>query len=228
MHPFVQALQLHYDPYRNTENAEYMKRYMKNQFPFLGVRAPERKELLKSFLSTRPKPLAAELPIIIRSLWGLPEREFTYIALDILEKNKKCLDSSFLPLLEEMIITNSWWDTVDYIASRLIGPIFSAHPDLIESFIHEWMHSENIWLQRTCILFQLKYKEKTNETLLFSIIEKLTDQKEFFIQKAIGWALREYAKTNEASVLQFVKTHSLAPLSKREALKHIVQIDGTL
>lgn len=221
MHPFVQTLQIHYSPACNIEKAEQMKRYMKNQFPFLGIPSPERKQLLATFLTEHHKPTIEELPSIIHSLWELPEREYAYIALNLLEKNVKKLNPSFLPLLETLIITNSWWDTIDTIASRLVGPLFKAFPSLIDSTIQTWMDSENIWLQRTCILFQLKYKDQTNEQLLFSIIEKLATHKEFFIQKAIGWALREYAKTNEFAVLNFTQTHTLAPLSKREALKHI-------
>ncbi|MFD3448829.1 DNA alkylation repair protein [Microbacteriaceae bacterium 4G12] len=221
MHPFVEALQCYVNPYRNKEKAEQMTRYMKDNFPFLGIQSPERKQLLRTFLQQYGKPQKEDLFEITRHLWSLPEREFQNIALDLFEKNLKHLDDTFLPLFEEMITTKSWWDTIDYIASRLIGFVFTSYPHHIEVYIPKWMASNNIWLQRTAILFQLKYKERTNTALLFSIIEELSDSKEFFIQKAIGWALREYAKTDAQTVLHFVNSHTLAPLSKREALKHI-------
>jgi 3-methyladenine DNA glycosylase AlkD len=227
MDSFVQSLQAHYTPHRNPEKAESMSRYMKNQFPFLGIQTPERRQLLRTFLAEHGKPAKEDLPAIVRGLWALPEREYPIIALDLLEKNIKHIDESFVPLFEEIITTKSWWDTVDYIAARLVGTVFAASPHLISHYIPKWMESGNMWLQRSAILFQLKYKSNTDTNLLFSIIQELSDSKEFFIQKAIGWALREYAKTDAQAVLQFAEAHSLAPLSKREALKHIKAASAT-
>ncbi|MCP8969807.1 DNA alkylation repair protein [Ectobacillus ponti] len=221
MHPFVQAVQTHFEQHRNPEKAEPMARYMKNQYLFLGIQTPERKVLLKECLQQYGTPGFAELPQVVRELWDLPEREYPIVALDLLEKHHKQLDSSFLPLLEYIITTKSWWDTVDYIAARLVGLIFAKESACIAAYIPKWMNSGNMWLQRTAILFQLKYKESTDTALLFSLIEQLSGSKEFFIQKAIGWALREYAKTDADAVWQFVQSHDLAPLSKREAIKHI-------
>lgn len=221
MHIFVHELQAYFTPHRNPEKAAPMSQYMKKQFPFLGIQASERRQLLRSFLAKHTIPAKEELPVIIRELWALPEREYQMIALDLLEKHRKFLDESFVPLFEEMVITKSWWDTVDLIASRLIGIVFAKSLHLIEHYIPNWMSSGNMWLQRSALLFQLKYKENTNTDLLFSLIEELSSSKEFFIQKAIGWVLREYAKTDAHTVRRFVEAHSLAPLSSREALKHI-------
>ena len=120
-----------------------------------------------------------------------------------------------------MIITKSWWDTVDRIASRLVGFYFREHKELIEPYTEKWMYYGNMWLQRTALLFQLKYKKETDTDLLFGYIQALAESPEFFIQKAIGWALREYSKTAPKTVKQFVDSTLLAPLSKREALKII-------
>lgn len=226
MHPYSRALQVYFERYRNLEKAEPMEQYMRNQYPFLGIQAPERTRLLREFLKENGVPSKEELPHIVQDLWKLPEREFQIIALNLLEKQHKIVDETFLPLLEGIITTKSWWDTVDYIAPRLVGLIFARQPYLIGDYIPRWMASGNIWLQRTCILFQLKYKDKMDTDLLFSLIQELSHSKEFFIQKAIGWVLREYAKTSPDTVLQFVSTHSLAPLSKREALKHIQHTIG--
>lgn len=221
MHPFTASLQAHSKQYENTEKAQSMERYMKDNFPFLGIQTPERKELFREVLKNEGAPTVEELPTIVLELWSLPEREFQMLALTLLDKYKKQMDDTHLPLLEELITTKSWWDSVDMLASNLIGLVLQKHPELIKIEIPKWMESNNMWLQRTCILFQLKYKENTDAKLLFSLINELSRSKEFFIQKAIGWALREYAKTNPEGVWEFVQTNHLAPLSKREAIKHI-------
>lgn len=224
MHPFTVSLQKHFESHRNREKAESMERYMKNHFPFLGIQTPERKQLVREVLQNNEAPKAADLPVIVRELWALPEREFQMVALTLLDKYRKHLNETHLPLLEELITTKSWWDSVDMLASHFVGLILAAHPHLIESYVQEWMASNDMWLQRTCLLFQLKYKEKTDTKLLFSSTRQLSHSKEFFIQKAIGWTLREYAKTNPQAVWEFVQTHDLAPLSKREATKHVKNV----
>ena len=118
-----------------------------------------------------------------------------------------------------MIVNKSWWDTVDYIAVKLVGKHFENFPELIPKHIKTWNSSGNLWLNRTAILFQLQYKKKTDINLLFDIIEKQAGSREFFIQKAIGWVLREYSKTDENAVRKFVMQTNLSSLSKREALK---------
>ncbi|MGG0186849.1 DNA alkylation repair protein [Bacillus rhizoplanae] len=224
MHPFTESLQKHFEAHRNREKAEPMERYMKNHFPFLGIQTPERKQLFREVSQNTEVPKVAELPVILRELWALPEREFQMLALTLLDKYRKHLNETHLPLLEDLITTKSWWDSVDMLASHFVGLILAAHPHLIEPYVQKWMASNNMWLQRTCLLFQLKYKEKIDMKLLFSLIEQLSHSKEFFIQKAIGWVLREYAKTNPKAVWEFVQIHHLAPLSKREGIKHIKEV----
>ena len=152
---------------------------------------------------------------------GVTREGVSYFALGLYDKRKKQLKQEEIPFLEYLITTKSWWDTVDYISPHLIGALFMKKPEVIEHSIQRWLDSDNLWLQRSAILFQLKYKDKTDTKLLFSIIEACANSKEFFIRKAIGWALREYSKTNPEAVLTFVQTHSLSPLSEREALRII-------
>lgn len=204
---------------RDAEKASAMRKYMKDLFPFLGIKAPERKELSKSFIKELGGVEDFESYVI--KLWELPEREYQYVAIDFLVKKKRHLNDRHIDFIEYLIVTKSWWDTVDAIASHLVRAIFSKHPQLIDERGEKWINSESIWLKRTMILFQLKYKEQTNEELLFSIIERTKHIDEFFIQKAIGWALREYSKTDPDTVYQFIETADLSNLAKREGLKHI-------
>ena len=123
--------------------------------------------------------------------------------------------------IKDLIITKSWWDTVDLIASNLLGEICKKYPSLIDEQIVFWINDENMWLRRSSIIFQLRYKENTNLEILQKSIESNIDDDEFFIQKAIGWALREYSKTDYKWVLNFINNHNLSKLSKREAEKYI-------
>jgi 3-methyladenine DNA glycosylase AlkD len=132
---------------------------------------------------------------------------------------RKHVSSDHVPLLERLITTKSWWDTIDGLASHAIGELFLRYPDARDGTVARWRSSDNFWLRRTTLLFQLGYKDKTDEALLFSLIEENLDSKEFFIQKAIGWILREYSKTAPNVVQDYVAKTALAPLSEREALK---------
>jgi len=196
-----------------------MAKYMKNRFPYLGIKTPKRKELLKDFYKENGLPEMEELKQITLDLWELPEREFQYVAIGLLRNFTKKWDEDFIDLFEQLIITKSWWDSVDGLASWMVGEHFIRFPDIRDKYIDRWMKSGNIWLQRTCLLFQLGYKEKTDEMLMDSIIMALNGSNEFFINKAIGWILREYSKTDAQAVINFVENNELAPLSNREALK---------
>jgi 3-methyladenine DNA glycosylase AlkD len=218
---YVRQLVQWMNQHRDEENAKPMKKYMRDQFEFLGIKASQRNALLREFFKEHGKPHLEELPQIVLALWELPEREFQYIGLTLLEKDVKKLSDEHLTLAETLVVTKSWWDTVDHLAANIIGTILKKHPKWIGHYTRKWIQSDYIWLQRTAILFQLKYKKETDEQLLYHYIRMCKDSKEFFIQKAIGWALREYSKTNPESVIRFVESEHLAPLSKREALKII-------
>nr|WP_263324083.1 DNA alkylation repair protein [Neobacillus sp. Marseille-Q6967] len=206
---------------RNEENAGYMSRYMKNHFPFFGIKTPERREIEKQFFAETgilKEPFNQEFVWV---LWQMEEREYQNIALDYIEKSLKKLVKEDLPFIEKLITTKSWWDTVDVLGPKAAGAIAQKYPEVIEETIDGWAANENMWVRRAAILFQLKYKQKTNDTLLFEYILKNADSKEFFIQKAIGWALREYSKTNPEAVGHFIENNKLAPLSVREGSKYL-------
>ncbi|MCA1065551.1 DNA alkylation repair protein [Rossellomorea sp. AcN35-11] len=205
--------------HQNDDNREAMEAYMRNQFRFFGIKTPERTALLREFLKGQGKPTIEELPDIIRSLWSEPQRECQYIALSLLDKQARFLTKEHLPLMEKLITVKSWWDTIDHIASNHVGKIYQTEED--DTYLEKWIRSDHMWLNRTAILYQLKYKEKTDQERMFKYMAIHQGSKEFFIQKAIGWALREYSKTNPEAVKKFIESENLAPLSKREGMKHI-------
>lgn len=221
MQKHIDLLTQMFEKSRNLQDAEPMKKYMKDHFPFLGIKSPLRKELEKQFFKETnllKEPFNQEF---VLELWNKDEREYQYTALVYLEKSLKKLQKEDLHFLENLIVTKSWWDTVDALAPKPVGEIAQKYPEVIKETINGWAANENLWLRRASILFQLKYKQQTNENLLYQYIQKNADSKEFFIQKAIGWALREYSKTNPASVKEFIEDNQLAPLSIREGSKYL-------
>lgn len=216
----IKAVKKLYETHADAEKAKGMEWYMKYQFKYLGIQKPLRSEISKPIFLWGKKADYEDLKNLCVKLWNLPEREYNYLAMELLVKNKAFKFRNSILLFEQFIQSESWWDTVDAIAANLVGPYFLAFPAERDKYLEKWWASENMWLQRTCIIFQLTYKEKTDEALLFTFCDELKGSKEFFIQKAIGWALRQYARTNAKHVIEFVNTHDLKPLSKREALKH--------
>ena len=206
----------------NPENTRPMKAYMRNKFEYLGIKSPERRELSKPYLSRKSLPPVEELWPSIEDLWSKPEREYQYFAMELVARYSRSVKIDWIDHYESLIVSKSWWDTVDFIAATLVGHYFKTFPDSIDSITKRWIKSGNIWLQRTCLIFQLKYKDDVNTEMLSSFIKELCTSKEFFITKAIGWALREYSKRNPSWVLEFVQNNTLQPLSKREALKRII------
>lgn len=201
------------------EDRFWMEKYMRNQFPFFGLKSGIRRDIYQDHKKNFPQKI--DYIQISDSLFNQPEREWKYLALDYLASQKKNYDQRIPSLMDQWGQIDPWWDTVDYIAPRILGPYFLKFPDERKQWINKWMQSPNFWHQRYCIIFQLNYKKELDTELLSSIILKQNDSKEFFIQKAIGWALRQYARTNPDWVLDFCQNHSLAPLSKREALRRI-------
>lgn len=210
-------LRAHADP----EEAEPMEAYMRGKFPFLGIRNPERQALTRLFWKEHPMPAGEELLKTALQVWSLPEREFHYTSMALLEKYGKRADKSHIDVLETLVTQHAWWDTVDFIASHLIGRQLSLYPELVTGYPDRWISSEDMWLRRSAILFQLKYKQSTDFERLIRYIERCKGESEFFIRKAIGWALREYAKTDADAVRRYVASAELSPLSEKEAMKHL-------
>jgi 3-methyladenine DNA glycosylase AlkD len=213
----VESFTLHADQ----SQALAMQKYLKNKFDFFGIKAPLRREISKHFIEKGNLPEMWDVLEIIDELWDQPQRELQYLAIELLRKYTRVSPPDWIDLYEKLITQKSWWDTVDGLAAWHVGDHFLKFPDLMPVYTTKWMNSGNIWLQRTCLLFQLMYKEKTDFKLLASFIISLAGSKEFFIRKAIGWALRQYARTNPEVVLDFVNKQPLAPLSYREAVRTI-------
>jgi len=203
----------------NPDQAIKMSAYMKNLFPFLGIPKPKRAELSKTFLKESKKHTEINWAFIDKC-WSL-EREFQYLALEYLRIVSKLLTIYDIPKLKDLATTKSWWDSVDSL-DLMIGNIALENPE-VNDIMLEWSVDDNFWLRRLAIDHQLLRKEKTNTKLLEKILINNLGQKEFFINKAIGWSLREYSKTNPKWVRNFVETHKekMAPLSIREASKYI-------
>lgn len=200
-----------------------MEAYMKNHFSFLGITSPSRKEALKIFTSENAQLrefTSSDWKSFFHLLWDQPEREFQYCALDLFPQALKTFSSEELPFFTHLISTKSWWDTVDMLAGSHLGAWLKKHPSKFKSTITEYTASNNMWINRSAIICQLKYGKNTQVDWLEFAILPHTNSKEFFHQKAIGWALRQYAKFNPAWVVDFVNKYPLKPLSRREALKH--------
>ncbi|HEX8548488.1 MAG TPA: DNA alkylation repair protein [Cytophagaceae bacterium] len=221
MKEYIATLGAEFERNSNASIALEQKAYLRNQFEFYGIKTTERRELLKPFLSKDHLPLKSQLLDIIKKLWGKPQRDYQYFGQELAYKYIKQLEIDDLAMFEYMVTNKSWWDTVDFIANKLMGEYFKKFPDEKVHYVNKWLHSGNIWLQRSALLFQLKYKENIDLTLLSSTIERLVESKEFFINKAIGWVLREYSRTNPEWVRVFADQTELSPLSRKEALRLI-------
>jgi len=221
MHPYLQPLEEHFRLAANPTNAAAMQRYMKYVAPFFGLKTPIRRTLLHAHVKQQGLPPMAELPAIVRSAFSQCEREWHYSGMDLLMSMAKKLGPEHLPLLEELITTKSWWDTVDALATNVVGVVLKRHPKEIPYWNEHWVMGEDMWLVRTSILFQLKWKHDTDQALLFGNIERHAGHRDFFIRKAIGWALRQYGRTDPEAVRAFVETRTLSPLSVREALRSL-------
>lgn len=195
--------------------------YMRHQFTFFGINQPKRLAIQKMLFKEHPVRTVDELHDLVTALWRLETREYLYTANDLLQKYKKLWTVDTLEVLKFCILTASWWDTIDDIAGNSVGELCVQFPALI-AVMDEWIVGDQMWLRRSALLFQLRYKTKTDTARLFAYCTKIMHEKEFFIRKAIGWVLREYSKTNPHAVAQFVAQHSntLSNLSKREALKY--------
>ena len=221
MHPYVASLKTLFEQNADAAQAAPMKKYMRDQFEYLGIKTPKNVALQKEFFEEHGFPQLSELELVLRDLWSLPQREFQYVAVGLLGRFNEQIPAKFIKTIEYMIVTKSWWDTVDSISGGTLGVHFRRFPDVREKYLVKWRASDNFWLRRATLLFQLNYKKETNFDLLCEIISENLGSKEFFINKAIGWSLRQYARVDPKAVTKFVKSTALHPLSRREAMKHL-------
>lgn len=204
------------------ERAVVMRAYMKDVAPFLGIPSPERRGLSRSVLQGTPRPDERDCTAVALRCWRLPEREYQYFAVDLLRRHVRRLSSGFLPVARHLVTTVPWWDTVDALAAHVVGGLVAADPALTAD-MDAWIEDDDLWVVRTALLHQLRYGERTDAGRLFAYCLRQSGHPDFFVRKAIGWCLREYAKTDPDAVRDFLALEGgrFAPLSVREALKNI-------
>ncbi len=221
MKTYIETLQCELERHQDPTIALGQKQYLKNQFDFYGLKTPLRRKIQKPFLEKAYLPSKQSLPIIIKALWNLPQREYHYFAQELAYKYIKQIDVQDIDLYYYMITHQSWWDTVDFIATKLIANYFKKYPDQISLYVKKWSLSDNLWTKRSAIIYQLHYKEILDTTVLKQVIIANLNTNEFFINKAIGWILRQYSRTNPDWVLDFVDNYKLSTLSHKEAIRLI-------
>ena len=228
MHPIVTAIRQDLEKAADPQKAQAMQAYMKTDQKFYGVQASERRSIFKTAAKKHPINSRQQYKQVILELWQGTYREDMYQALEVAERFKAYRDGESLPLYERLIETSPNWDTLDWIAGKLVSALILSDRHL-ETRLVGWSEAPNFWVRRAALLAHLHHREQTNTELLTETILKLAHEKEFFIRKAIGWVLRDYSYTNPQWVRQFVATHAdlLSGLSKREALKQINRLVKT-
>ena len=206
--------------HKNEEQAQKMSKYMLNKFEYIGIKTPERRKIFKNFFSEYKNEEKIDWEFV-NKCWENKHREFQYIAADYLKNMKDKLTIDDIPKFKRLILEKSWWDTIDNL-DMTIGAL-ALKDSNVNKILMEWSLDENIWLRRIAIDHQLLRKEKTNTELLEKILKNNLGQAEFFINKAIGWALRDYSKTNPEWVKNFIEENKekMAKLSIKEASKYL-------
>lgn len=207
------------------ERAKAMRAYMRSTMPCYGLSLPQVRAVCKSVLSELDLGSCAAWKKAVLELWrGARRREERYAALYLLRarRYRECVDPRLMPVIEEMVVTGAWWDLVDELV-HTVGELLRSHPKEITPVMRAWSTDPNLWKRRVAIICQLSFKEATDLELLYANIEPNLGDREFFIRKAIGWALRQYAHTDPKEVARYVRAHEdeLSGLSRREALKNL-------
>lgn len=219
----IEALRRHFEAMADPERAEQMAAYMRNWFPFYGIGAGDRKVIHREVWAALPPPTESQpLAAFARGCYARPQREWHNTAVAVLRRQAKHLGPADLDLVRELVTRNAWWDTVDELASHVVGRIVIDHPEAV-AVMDEWVRSPEMWVARTAILHQLGYKDRTHVERLFAYCDLRADESDFFYRKAIGWALRQYARTDPEAVRAYVDSRrdTLSNLSIREAMKHL-------
>jgi len=205
-------------PLADANRAPAMRAYMRDQFAFLGIATPARRDALKPLLRELKGAPAGSLLGIANELWELDEREYQYAAIDLLAVHWKQLAITDLPALQDLVLRKSWWDSVDGLAGVIGDVLRFEHHGMDQALRHD-----DFWMRRIALLHQLGWRGKVDEARLFRYSLELGHENEFFIQKAIGWALRDYARHAPDNVAHFINENkgSLSRLSVREAGKHL-------
>jgi 3-methyladenine DNA glycosylase AlkD len=202
-----------------------MQRYMKSEMPFRGVLSPERRTLARQLFTEYPLSDVDSWRAAVLTLWREAEyREERYLAIDLSGDRRyaRWQTPDLLPMYEELIVTGAWWDFVDEVANRRVGPLLRSHRAVVTPEMRRWATDPDLWKRRTSVICQLGSKEDTDTELLTYAIEANLEDRDFFIRKGIGWALRQFARVEPGWVRTFVEAHpGLSTLSRREATKHL-------
>ncbi len=221
----LSLVQDHFEALRDQQKAREMAAYMKTEMPFYGIQKPDRIPVLKLIKRELPPGNQKEYLQAVKSLWSCPHREEKYLAIDYAVQFGDYLDISTVPVFEGMVRDGAWWDFIDPIASNIIGRILMEDRSSMTSILYKWIEDEDFWIRRTAVLSQLKHKENTDSRMLFQFCDTLKSENEFFIRKAIGWALREYSYTEPALVMEYLNANKdeLSGLSYREGIKNLLR-----
>lgn len=216
----VEGLVAAFEPHRDEARALQMRAYMRDQFPFLGIMKPERVQLSGAALAGLSRPSEKDVAAVAIACWKQEEREYQYAGIWYVRRNAVVLGLGFLATAKRLITTRSWWDTVDDLAANVVGGLVARHSELAAT-MDDWIQSKNIWLARTALIHQLRYRADTDADRLFGYCLRRAKDTDFFIRKAIGWALREYTKTDGEAVVRFLRENgpALSALSRNEAMK---------
>lgn len=219
---WVHGTRASFEPLADAERAPQMAAYMKDVASFLGIPAPARRAAQRATWADLPTPSSNGVGDISRALWALPEREYAYAACDLIARHSRHLDPEFLlNPVQDLLTTKPWWDTVDALVNSAVCPITLRHPEMVE-LMWQWWGSDDRWLVRAAIGHQRGRKEHTDLDLLFAMCDGYANDREFFIAKAIGWALRDVSMLFPDQVRAFVDEHpGLSPIARREALRKI-------
>jgi 3-methyladenine DNA glycosylase AlkD len=224
MTPLHKAVRLALTEVADPAKAPIMRAYMKSELPFLGVQAVPRRVVLRKVFADHRLESAPEWRRTVLALWRDAEyREERYAAIELsgFRYYRRWQTLYTLPMYEEMIVTGAWWDFVDDLAIHRVGTLLRAYPETMRPLMLEWASHDDLWKRRTAILCQNKFHDHTDTGLLYACIEPSLSDIDFFARKAIGWALREYAKTNPHEVVRYVNSVGITGLSRREALKNL-------
>ncbi|MFZ6818820.1 DNA alkylation repair protein [Undibacterium sp. Ji22W] len=220
---FFQQIQVLLLAHANSENALPMRAYMRSQFEFLGIKTPMRRHLLKETGKISVSP--TELLQLAQALWQLPQREFHYVAIDLLAQHRKILSLEHVAELLNLARQKAWWDSVDGLAAVIGDVLFAVHNKQPHAQVcmDQALQDSSMWIRRIAMTHQLGWRLQTDTLRLFSYAEQLAGEDEFFIRKAIGWALRDYAKWNPDLVRKFIAMQAprFSTLTVREALKNL-------
>lgn len=203
-----------------------MQKYMRTETPFYGVQKPDRATIIRELKRRFPPENRDAWQEAVLALWRMPHREEKYMALEYAALGRAFLDSPSLALLQRLVRDGAWWDLVDFVAGGLLSPTLYAHRAEVRPAMERWVEDDDMWVRRAALLSQLKHKERTDEEQLFGHCLLRADEKEFFIRKAVGWALRDYSWTRPEAVLRFLRDHGerLSPLSLREGSKRLAKL----